>query len=60
VTEKVKASRVDAIDEKQQIDHVIPISKGGRNSRGNLVIACVSCNLEKSDKFPYQFSGRLL
>ncbi len=31
-------------------DHVIPFSKGGRDSLENLVIACPKCNLEKYDK----------
>lgn len=35
----------------QHIDHVIPISRGGRHSIGNLVPACLSCNLSKSNKF---------
>ena len=33
------------------IDHVLPISRGGRHSVGNLVAACAKCNLSKSDKF---------
>lgn len=31
------------------IDHFTPISKGGDNSPANIVLACVSCNLSKSD-----------
>ena len=38
-------------NEKIQLDHVIPISKGGSHSIGNIVPACRKCNLEKSDKF---------
>lgn len=33
-----------------QIDHVIPISKGGTNDMGNLQILCRDCNEAKSDK----------
>lgn len=37
--------------ESKHIDHVIPISRGGRHSIGNLVPSCVKCNLSKSNKF---------
>lgn len=32
------------------VDHVIPVSRGGRNSVGNLLLACPTCNLSKGDK----------
>ena len=32
-----------------EIDHTIPINRGGRHSIGNLVPACRSCNRGKSD-----------
>jgi 5-methylcytosine-specific restriction endonuclease McrA len=35
----------------KHVDHVIPISKGGLHSIGNLVGACAKCNLTKSDNF---------
>jgi 5-methylcytosine-specific restriction endonuclease McrA len=31
------------------IDHVVPVSRGGRHSIGNLVPACKSCNSSKRD-----------
>lgn len=37
--------------ENLQIDHVFPVSKGGRHSIGNLVTACRSCNASKNDTF---------
>ena len=30
-------------------DHVVPRSKGGKNSYDNLVLACVTCNAKKAD-----------
>ena len=33
-----------------EIDHFIPITKGGNNSFNNLVTASCDCNLGKSDK----------
>ncbi len=36
--------------ESIEMDHVIPISRGGRHSIGNLVPACKTCNLSKRDK----------
>lgn len=33
-----------------QIDHVVPISKGGDNDIMNLVTSCEACNSGKSDK----------
>jgi len=36
---------------KMSIDHVMPISKGGRNSIGNILPACKICNSEKHAKF---------
>ena len=38
------------VENQMQIDHVIPIAKGGQHSVENLVSACKSCNLSKSDK----------
>ena len=33
------------------LDHVIPLSRGGRHSIGNLVSACNMCNATKNAKF---------
>jgi len=35
---------------KETRDHVIPISKGGGNIKGNIVPACRSCNSKKNNK----------
>lgn len=34
----------------EHLDHVIPITKGGRHSIGNLVQSCATCNLSKNAK----------
>lgn len=37
------------------IDHVIPLSKGGNHSCGNIVISCKHCNEMKNNKLPIEF-----
>jgi hypothetical protein len=37
-------------DADLQIDHVIPVSRGGMNDLDNLQLLCRKCNTEKSDK----------
>lgn len=32
-----------------EIDHFVPVSRGGTNAMSNLVAACADCNAEKSD-----------
>lgn len=43
-----------------QVDHLVPLSRGGGNDPSNLVCACASCNQSKSNKLPHEWSGRLL
>ena len=42
------------------IDHVMPRSKGGRDSWQNLVTACLKCNTLKGDRTPEQAEMPLL
>lgn len=42
------------------IDHRVPVSKGGSTNISNIVISCRSCNDSKKDKMPHEFNGRLL
>ncbi len=30
------------------LDHIVPVARGGRSTRGNLVVCCRNCNREKS------------
>lgn len=34
------------------VDHVLPVSRGGRNTWVNTVAACVECNQRKGDRTP--------
>jgi 5-methylcytosine-specific restriction endonuclease McrA len=34
-----------------QIDHVVPLSRGGSHSVGNIVGSCERCNKQKGSKF---------
>lgn len=42
------------------IDHVIPYSRGGRNTIDNGVAACVPCNQTKGDRTPEEARMPLL
>lgn len=36
--------------ERLTLDHIVPVSRGGRHSVGNLAVACWSCNMSKGTK----------
>jgi len=38
------------------IDHVVPLSKGGTSKEENLVFTCFECNARKADKMPNEFN----
>jgi len=38
------------LDGDMQIEHVVPISKGGAHDIGNIIPACMSCNFSKRSK----------
>jgi 5-methylcytosine-specific restriction endonuclease McrA len=42
----------------RNVDHVIPLSKGGADAVGNLCISCPSCNFSKCAKMPEDFTGQ--
>ena len=40
------------------LDHVHPVSRGGADDIGNLVVACGPCNRMKGDMLPFEFFAR--
>lgn len=43
------------LPEQAHIEHKTPVSRGGTNSRANLVLACAACNLSKGRKTEAEF-----
>ena len=41
------------------MDHVVPISRGGRSARGNVVPCCKECNTRKQHMLPVEWSQYL-
>jgi len=39
-----------------QLEHYIPLSKGGPTTRNNVVCACEPCNQSKGNKWPWEFT----
>ncbi|PID78012.1 MAG: HNH endonuclease [Deltaproteobacteria bacterium] len=37
------------------MDHVVPLSRGGKSSKGNLVTACKECNNKKKNLLPVEW-----
>lgn len=42
----------------RHLDHVIPLSRGGADSVGNLCVSCGPCNMAKHNKLPEEFAGQ--
>lgn len=43
------------LPDRWHLDHVIPLTRGGRHSIGNLVPACAPCNQSKTNKLPVEW-----
>lgn len=43
------------IRENEEIDHFIPVKKGGQDFPWNLLPICFECNRKKQHKMPYDF-----
>ncbi|MBI1847308.1 MAG: HNH endonuclease [Candidatus Rokubacteria bacterium] len=41
------------------MDHVVPLGRGGRSSRGNAVPACKACNTKKQSLVPVEWEAYL-
>jgi 5-methylcytosine-specific restriction endonuclease McrA len=42
------------------VDHVLPVSRGGRSSWSNTVTACSRCNQRKANRLPHEAGMKLL
>lgn len=54
-------SKLDRV--RMQVDHIVPIKRGGSNWRRNLQLLCAPCNQTKNARDPIEFAqslGRLL
>lgn len=41
------------------LDHIVPLARGGRSSKGNCVPACKECNNKKRDLLPIEWQEYL-
>ena len=42
------------------MDHIVPVSRGGRSTKGNVVPACKTCNTKKKQLLPMEWDAYLL
>lgn len=40
-----------------EVDHIIPLSRGGSNGPENIAVACMQCNRSKGSKLPTEWDG---
>jgi 5-methylcytosine-specific restriction endonuclease McrA len=41
------------------MDHIVPVARGGRSTKGNVVPACKSCNTRKKQLLPMEWEAYL-
>jgi len=42
------------------VDHILPVSRGGKNTWGNTICSCAPCNQRKADRLPNEAHMQLL
>ncbi|MBI3012714.1 MAG: HNH endonuclease [Elusimicrobia bacterium] len=42
------------------LEHIIPVSRGGQSTWNNVVTSCIPCNIEKGDRLPQEAGMKLL
>lgn len=47
------------LDQTYEVDHFVPLSKGGTHHPENIVLACKSCNRAKAAKDPFKFLEKM-
>lgn len=52
---KVKIKLEDVIDNRIEVEHILPLSKSCDDSFDNKTIVCTNCNHTKGNKTPYEF-----
>ena len=40
------------------MDHLVPIIRGGKSTKGNIVPSCKLCNTERKHRLPFEVSPR--
>ena len=58
-TEHCFYCKTNTSKEKRTLDHKMPLSRGGRHTAENVVMACAFCNSKKSNKTSTEFLERL-
>jgi 5-methylcytosine-specific restriction endonuclease McrA len=59
---RISDRRRGMVMEKQHftVDHVLPLSRGGKNTWGNTICACAICNQRKANHLPNEVQMHLL
>jgi len=48
------------VQRELNLDHVVPMSRGGKSSWDNVVCACIPCNTKKGSRTPFEAGMRLI